>query len=137
MALFVPATAGPHLATQLANLPVLFLPLPLAPSSLLPPSCSPCLQGCLPATVQQFRSTASVQLDDFMENFIEQAETISFGAINVVRWTQWQLPRKQEREREKGSSLVGGLNGWACSLSVFEVFNIEAEQSTRPRTKND
>lgn len=21
---------------------------------------------------------------------------------------------------------VGGVNGWACSLSVFEVFNIEA-----------
>lgn len=56
-----------------------------------------------------------------MENFIEQAETISFGAINVVRWTQWQLC-KREREME----LVGGVNGWACSLSVFEVFNIEA-----------
>lgn len=39
--------------------------------------------------LQQFRSAASVRLDDFMENFIEQAETISFGAINVVRCTGW------------------------------------------------
>lgn len=27
---------------------------------------------------------------------------------------------------EKEMELVGGVNGWACSLSVFEVFNIEA-----------
>lgn len=32
----------------------------------------------------------------------------------------------QARERERWSWLVGGVNGWACSLSVFEVFNIEA-----------
>lgn len=42
------------------------------------------------ACLEQFRSTASVRLDDFMENFIEQAETISFGAINVVRCTLGQ-----------------------------------------------
>lgn len=87
--------------------------LPSSPPSFLLPLPA-CRVVCLPATVQQFRSTASVRLDDFMENFIEQAETISFGAINVVRWTQWQLQREEERER-----LVGGLNGWGV---LFECF---------------
>lgn len=107
----VTSTAGPHLASN-QNQPTNLT----CPASFPPPSCLPaCLQGCLPATVQQFRSTASVRLDDFMENFIEQAETISFGAINVVRWTQWQLC-KGEREME----LTCGRGKWMGVL--FECF---------------
>lgn len=105
-------TSQPNGATnQTTN--QLTCPAPPAFSLYLPPACPPaCLQGCLPATVQQFRSTASVRLDDFMENFIEQAETISFGAINVVRWTQWQLPSERE--------LTCGRGKWMGVL--FECF---------------